>query len=153
MNIQNAIADLQLVGTSVRKINLENTFTFYSDTDAVQKRFDLNYHVGNISKEEDCFWGCVILNLVINISDNEEKEDTKPKSLSFEIEIEGCFTYGGDDEPDFREMLEINGTASVYSIARSMVTTITSQTFNGDKVVLPMLNFFDLANSNESENE
>lgn len=152
MNIQNAIADLQLVGTSVRKINLENTFTVFCDTETVQKRFDLNCHVGNISKEDDGFWGCVILNLVINIKD-DENEDTEEKTLSFEIEIEGCFTYDGDDESDFREMLEVNGTASVYSIVRSMVMTVTSQTFNGDKVILPMLNFFDLANSSKIENE
>ncbi|PKM74999.1 MAG: hypothetical protein CVU92_03670 [Firmicutes bacterium HGW-Firmicutes-17] len=151
MNIQNAIADLQLVGTSVRKINLKNSLTVFFDDDTVQKRFDLKSHIGNVSKQESCFWGNVVLNLNVAISDNED-EGADP-ALSLEFEIEGAFTYQGDDESDFKELLEINGSATVYSIARSMVTTISSQSFNGDKIILPMLNFFDLFMGSKQENE
>lgn len=148
MNITKSIATLQLLGTTIRKINLENNFVIFSDSDKVEKQIDLNCKFGNINKDDDAFWGSSILDLSIDIRNHEDNED---RSLVIKLELEGCFSYQGDDEDEFKELLEINGSASLYSIARSIITMFTSQAFDGDKVILPMLNFFDLVNDSKQE--
>lgn len=143
MNLQNAIADFQLKGTSIKRIDLNNDFVQYSDNERTEKKFNVSYNIEEISERDDGnSLGTMVLLLEIEIS----QEDNK---LNILLEIEGCFSYNGDSKDEFMEMLEINGSATMYSIARSIILTITSQTFAGEKILLPMVNFFKLREENE----
>ena len=48
--------------------------------------------------------------------------------------------------------MELNGCATLYSIARSFLMSTTSQVFSNGAVILPMINFFDFKNE-ENKND
>ena len=55
--------------------------------------------------------------------------------------IEGCFNAPSEmGEETFKNMLEVNGITSLYSIARGFVQSTSSQTLLTGSVLLPMIN-------------
>lgn len=67
--------------------------------------------------------------------------------MSMHLEMHGGFASEKTttmSEQDFAERLEINGTVALYSIARSIVLSVTSQANMGESVMLPMINVFHL---------
>lgn len=79
-----------------------------------------------------------ILNLNINLDVTLNKQKT-----SITLILEGCFNASAESlENEFIYMLNLNGVTALYSIARSIILSISAQTFHSGKITLPM---FDVA--------
>lgn len=140
MNTKKIASDFQLIGTAVRHIDFKNDFVSIDERSAdFEKTFDLDYKVINISKsaDENQWIGLSLLTIDVNLENGMS-------SMSMHIVIEGAFSCSStvDKEP-FKNMIEINGGASIYSIARGFITSITSQAMCGGEVILPMINVYD----------
>lgn len=136
MDINKSLSAFQFVGSSVRHLNIDNSFVRYTDSEDIEKKFGINTEIidiGNDDKDKNSLLG--ILRLIVKLDINN-----KEKNFSITLAIEGCFKANNIDEEKFKTMLELNGATTLYSCARSVITSITSQTFSGDHIILPMIN-------------
>ena len=77
--------------------------------------------------------------LQIDISLKSEEPDSIEDTIKFVIEGEFSSDKSIDDDK-FMELLNINGGAALYSIARSKIESISSIVYSEGKVLLPMIN-------------
>ena len=71
--------------------------------------------------------------------------ENKNRKLSITLSIEGGFVAPLEvPEDEMKELLSLNGCATLYAIARAQIVTITSQSLSGGQLILPMTNFFKL---------
>ena len=77
------------------------------------------------------------MSLDIILDQNEEEESTD----KFKIIMEGEFSSPSAIEDEkFMELLNINGGAALYSIARAKIEAISSLIYSEGKILLPMIN-------------
>lgn len=153
MNINEVVSDFQIIGHSIKALELHNSFLFFgSDDDSIQREFLASYDLGDpfdMESEENSIGGVVTLYLDVNIY-NEEATAT------IHLELEGGFLLNNSkDEELLKSMLSINGTAALYSIGRGIISGITSQmALDGSgTIMLPMINTFELNNALREEAE
>ena len=69
------------------------------------------------------------------------------------MSIEGCFNASSEfGEENFKNMLELNGIASLYSIARGFVQSTSSQTLLAGSVLLPLINVIEYSRNVNKNN-
>lgn len=147
MNAENIKSGFQLLATSIKHIEVNNSFTYFDDNEEIDRKYDVTYEIDDISRDDhDTILGTISLN-VIAIVKNKDAE------MNFNLIIQGCFMSEDDTKSEeFRDMLEINGCATLYSISRAMILNISSQSCFGAHILLPMINLFKLKEKN-NENE
>lgn len=135
----------QLIGTSVKELNIQNDFNRLIFDSETEKVFDLNYKITDIkSINDNVLQGKMNLYLVIEL-----KRDAG--SFNFSLVLEGCFVIGADQKDAFEQMLTINGASTLYSIARTIVLSVCGVSVSGDQIILPMINFVKVAHERVTE--
>lgn len=130
------ISHFQILGSTIKSVKIKNDFLVMSNSKNMKKKIDLSHLLGNIETLEDgeVLSGTIILNIKVSISENKKK-------YSLDMAIEGCFNAPSQmGEETFKNMLEVNGISSLYSIARGFVQSTSSQTMLTGSVLLPMIN-------------
>ena len=136
MSIKNS-SPFQIIGNRILSVNIDNSFFNLTDDNIAEKSFDYNSEIGNIIKDEKEMLGTVRLSLAIKIEGVQAEQQ-----YSFDLTLEGCFSTNLDtDEDEFKSMLKINGSAALFSIARSFIIGTSSQTCLSGQIILPMVNF------------
>lgn len=75
----------------------------------------------------------------INVAVLQENQELDPDT--FDLVIEGAFSSPAEiSDEDFMGLLNINGGAALYSIARAKIEAISSLTYAEGKILLPMVN-------------
>ena len=139
MDVKNCIADFQLIGTKTTTIALKNTFLQLPPLEQLKLQYDVEYEITSLQKDDSVWIG--ILNLSVKASARENKS----RKLSISLSIEGGFVAPLEvPEDEMKELLSLNGCATLYAIARAQIVTITSQSLSGGQLILPMTNFFKL---------
>ena len=70
---------------------------------------------------------------------------TQAGPLHLNMDIQGCFKASQEtSKEEFNKMLSINGCAALFSIARSIIVSVTSQSLVQGSILLPMVNIFNL---------
>lgn len=135
MNTNQFLADFQFIGNSIRKLNCRNDFVVVPDEPKVKRSFDVSSSIKSIDLQEGNHFGLLSMDISIKISHAGRK-------FVLSLTIEGCFIASAEKLPidAFRQMLEMNGSATLYSVARSMVISYTSQMFASGAIMLPMIN-------------
>lgn len=130
-------------GSKIKKLNYTNPF-INLPKDA-RYSVDVDYTVDEAKKDDYGHRGIITLYIVMKI---KHKKNTS----TLRLEIEGCFDLADDSIPDdsFEHMLQLNGTTMLYSIARSIIQTITSQSYLNGSVALPMINVISLYESKKA---
>lgn len=149
MNVEKIKSGFQLLATSILKLDFKNNFVIMNDSIKVERTLDTSYDINDIThdEEENLLMGTITLNVLALIK-SEEAE------MNINMNLQGCFiSEKTDDIEAFKKMLGINGCATLYSIARSIILSITSQACAGAHVLLPMINIFELNESSEKEQE
>ena len=144
MNTETIKSEFQFIGNSIEALNIHNDFIMLPD-DGLTKQIDVSYAIKNISKDKDGIWG--IVNLYVDCSLVSDKKDESDEQGEFKIGLilNGCFTDKKDiSNEEFEKMLKINGCAAMYSIARSIIIGISSQSVVDGSIILPMINVFKL---------
>lgn len=151
MNIQDVISDFQIVGYRIKQLSLTNDFVFFDpESENVTREIDVQYEISDpyyYEDDENAIGGTVVLYIDVNVFDDEEK-------IAINLELEGGFCQNDNKDIElFKNMLEINGCASLYSIGRGIVTSVTSQMCVNGTVTIPMINTFKLKEKRDTEDE
>ena len=144
------LADFQYVGSSIRSFKIKNDFIVLNNNDKLKRDIKVSHKIEPIETINDnsLFSGILLLNIKVTIS-------AEKKKYIIDLTIEGCFNAPIEIGEDlFKEMLQLNGVTSLYSIARGFVQSTTSQTLAVGNVLLPMFNVAAYSKDlNEKESE
>lgn len=143
MEANKMMSPFRFMASHILELHIDNTYIQLDDSPINQKSVNISHKVPEIVEQDDSWIGLVELSIKVNISENnEEIVDVPPSKYSLDMKIEGGFTAGKDmPKEEFEQMLHINGTAALYSIARGFIISTSSQTLVSGQVVLPLLNF------------
>lgn len=144
MKPKNIHSPFQLKDHYVDELIVKNKSIVLSRDDQHNLR-DISIIGAEVKDDLDNFTGS--LSLSINVS-CKRKDDSK-STISVKIVLTGIFLAGKSEEMDlkkFQDMLILNGATSLYSIARAIIATTTAQCLSSGKVLLPMVNIFEMLN-------
>lgn len=143
MDVNNIIADFQLLGTTILFLNIENSFVHIEKQSELEKSMDVEYEILNEKEDDNMRFGKIRIYVNLSISSDEDSMDVK-------LVLEGAFMSSLEiSKETFHEFLSLNACATLYSIARSIITSITSQTCSGGQLILPMINVFKIKEEKE----
>lgn len=137
MDAKKIKAPIQLVGTSIVDLHINNGFVAYNEMTSGEKSIDVAYAVRDIRLSQDQTKKNGLLDLIISLSATIDG-----RTFELRMVIRGFFEIPAENEDaDFKKMLEINGCAALYSMARASVSSISTQLFTVGNIVLPLVNF------------
>ncbi len=143
MNIETIQSNFQFIGNTIRELNIHNDFVNLPKEDA-KREFDVSYDIESITIEDNEAWGIINLYVNCSVTSTTTDDDDKPDEYEISLVLNGCFKDDITNEDKFKEMLEINGCAVLYSIARSIITSVSSLTLFDGSITLPMINVFEM---------
>lgn len=150
MNIKEIASDFTFIGNRISELKLKNDFIYIEDHSALSKEFDVTYDIECINVDESNIWGTINLYVSCLVKEETENSNDTSSELSIKLALNGCFSDNNDvSEEVFKKMLSVNGCAALYSIARSIITSIASQTALNVSIILPMINTFELVEKTE----
>ncbi len=143
MDTQKMESPFRFMASRILELHIDNTYVELHNSPDNYKSIDVSHNISEILEQDNGWLGAVELSISVNITDSlEEKDDTSAKKYILNMRIEGGFSSGRNmSKEEFEQMLHINGSAALYSIARGFIISTTSQTLVGGQVVLPLLNF------------
>ncbi len=129
------LSQFQIIGSCIKNVKIKNDFISLGSGGAVKRKIDVSHTITSINTDdEQTLTGTILVNIKAVIT-------AKKRKYSIDMSIEGCFEAPSEmGEKTFREMLQVNGLTSLYSIARGFVQSTTSQTLVSGSVLLPMFN-------------
>ena len=144
-------ATLQIVGTRITNLNITNDFAAIPpDSECT---LALDYEIGEIntiaesaSVPDDTigYVATAVLTVTVECIGGD-------KSMRIELSTEACFMYRDEDKEAFHKLLQLNGAATLYSIARGQIISITSQCTNGGSIIVPLLNFSEVGSLTQKQ--
>ena len=142
MNTNEIMSEFQIIGTTIKRLTLDNDYIFIDErNEDVKREIDVYYKINNIFPadiEENSIMGTLEMTIDVGLS-------TETNSMELELVIEGGFSLmNSTNEDELRQFLSVNGCASVYSIARGIVSSITCHICPNGNILLPMINVFRL---------
>ena len=127
----------QLIRTFVSSLSIQNTCLETSLNTNGERKIDVSYEILHKSITDDNNH-LALLAMTIKI-------ETKTDDGLFDLDmtIQGVFTASAKDTPEkvFIKMLRVNGCSALYSVARGVICSISSQLFTGGNVIIPLVNF------------
>ena len=141
--VSDYMSKFRFVGSSVKSIEIDNPFvSFPADS---EKTFDVVYKRILIEDCPENKQGIIQLDITVNLEKNDRK-------FKLHLVNEGCFSVPKETpDEEFEKILAINGRAALYSVSRAYIITVSSSTFMGGAVILPMLNFVKANDIEQSE--
>lgn len=147
MNTDKIKADFQFLNSQVTKFSINNNMINLKGK-TVHIDCDMDYDIGDCREVENGFWGTLyfIVKLSAKIKDKDDEV------FDIYLKIKGNFAGSKNTSIDhFKNMLEINGTATLSQISRAYITSVTS--LSGIiPINLPMINIYSLKKRKEKEN-
>lgn len=134
MNLNSITADINFEYSVIKEISLKTTTNeILEDT---QKSFGLDIKCSNPINIGERKFGKLLLILNITLNSKESSGDDNIKLV-----MEGLFSSESTIEDDkFLELLNVNGGAALYSIARAKIESISSLAYDKGKLLIPMIN-------------
>ncbi len=146
MDFNKISADLDFIASVVH--NIEMNANMVAITSATKQTFDLDIKCTNPVIENESKFGKLLMQINVKLQDENELPDT------LTMVLEGVFSADENmDDDKFMELLNINGGAVLFSIARSKIEVISSLTYIEGKITLPMVNiiqYFQERNNDQS---
>ena len=135
MNLNQVTANLDFVTSSIHSLNVNSKMLRISN--ANKREFGLDIKCSKPSTTDNIKYGKLLMH--VDVSVMHENADLAPDT--FDLVIEGVFSSPADiSDDEFMSLLNINGGAALYSIARAKIETISSLTYSDGKILLPMIN-------------
>lgn len=149
MDFNKITAELDFVGSSIHNVEIKADMIRISNS--TKKSFGLDIKCSKPLIKENEKFGKLLMQVEVSLF----KEDEELEPDSFKIVIEGVFK-ASNEIPDekFMELLNVNGGAALFSIARSKIEVLSSLTYTEGKIVLPMINIIQyFAERNTPKND
>lgn len=136
MELNLITAGIELIGTTIKSINVENNIV---DVEREAKRsFGLNINEPQFEKFDNDYFSKMSIDFEVDIEQSEEQR------CKIELSLEGAFISGQEiDEDAFKQLVIVNGAAAIIGIARGKLETITANIFNNGKIVIPFVNVIE----------
>ena len=135
MELNKIIAELDFVEATIHSIQMSNNTLNLSESS--EKSFGLDIKHSQPVVKEDKKYGKLLLEINILI----KPENPELKQDAIKLVMEGLFSTSNTMEDDrFLQLLNINGGAALYSIARAKIEAISGLVYNDGKILLPMIN-------------
>ena len=135
MNLNQIAANLNIVTTVVHNITANCKMFKISDTN--KREFSLDIKCSKPTINENTKYGKLLMQISVSIM--QENAELTPDT--FNLVIEGIFSSASDlSDEEFLELLNVNGGAALYSIARAKLEAFSSLTYAEGKILLPMVN-------------
>lgn len=136
MNTDKIMADFQFLNNKVIEFTIENSLLNIKDK-VIKVDFDMDYDIVSCNEVEDGYLGVVDF-IVNSIGKIEESE-----SFKIHLKMRGNFIgFKRNLNMDkFKEMLEVNGAATLSQISRAYITSTTSLS-GMPSINLPMVNIY-----------
>jgi hypothetical protein len=140
----NCIVDgIRLVGTAIKKLNIENNIADIGYNG--KNNFGFNINEPEFKTGSDYVMANMLIDFEIEISYGEQ-------SCKIQMTMEGAFVSNGTIDLDsFKNMVIINGAAALIGIARGKIEAISGNIFNNGKITIPFVNVFDYYKSMSNE--
>jgi len=142
---------MQIAGTRIAQLEIKNDFVMFPDES--ECFLDLEYEVDTIKSFEEAGFGnesetgYVATATLTTVAEGRAGD----QALHVEISTEACFFCVGEYKEEFEKLVHSNGAATLYSIVRGQIISITSQCTNGGAIILPMLNFSEVVGMTKKE--
>lgn len=135
MKLNEVTANLDIVASFVHSLDVRTKmFKIANDN---KKEFSLDIKCSKPVIEDEYKIGKLLMH--INVSIFQENQELTPDT--FDLVIEGIFSSPTEiPDEEFMGLLNINGGAALYSIARAKIEAISSLTYAEGKILLPMVN-------------
>lgn len=138
-------SSFQFIGSHINSFSQSNDFlSITSDMDLI-RAVDVEYSVSDVQEADDSdLFGVLTLFIKVNVKEKGGKRSNK--KYKGNLRITGFFK--SDKElgvQNFAKMLEINGCASLFSIARSFFISISAQSMLDGQITLPLLNIVNMS--------
>ena len=148
MDFNKITADLDFVGSSIH--NVEINADMIKISNQTKKAFALDIRCSKPLIKDDAKFGKLLMQVDVSL----KKEDETLEPDTFKVILEGVFKASAElDDDKFMELLNINGGASLFSIARSKIEVLSSITYSEGKVLLPMINVIQYFQERNTNNE
>lgn len=136
MKTDKIMADFQFLNNKVIEFSIENNLLNIKDK-VIKVNFDMDYDIVSCNEVEDGYLGVVDF-IVNSIGKIEESE-----SFKIHLKMRGNFIgFKRNLNMDkFKEMLEVNGAATLSQISRAYITSTTSLS-GMPSINLPMVNIY-----------
>ena len=135
MKLNEVTANLDIIASSVHSLDVKSKM--FKITNENKREFSLDIKYSKPIVNDDCKIGKLLMH--INVSILQENQELEPDTL--DLVIEGAFSSPAEvSDEEFMGLLNINGGAALYSIARAKIEAISSLTYAEGKILLPMVN-------------
>lgn len=135
MDFNKITADLDFVGSSIHNVEIKADMVKISNT--TKKSFGLDIKCSSPLVKDNEKFGKLLMQVDVSLF----KEDEELEPDTFKVIIEGLFKTSTEiPDEKFMELLNVNGGAALFSIARSKIEVMSSITYSEGKIVLPMIN-------------
>ena len=136
MELNYVVDGIELLGVTVRKLNIDNTIV---DVEKDGKRnFGLCINEPEFQKTENGFLGQMQIDFEVEINQSESQ------TCKLQLVLEGAFLSECNmEEKQFKELVIVNGAAALIGVARGKIEAISANVFNNGKIVIPFVNVID----------
>ncbi len=134
------VSDFKLNGTSIQNLTFESSIVTLG-ADAV---FSINLDISATPPQTDTELKARFSRLLLTVSGNATSPVIQDAKTDFHLVLEGEFTSSLEMPAEqFENLLWHNGTATLYSIARSKLEAISALAYHSGKITLPMINIVE----------
>lgn len=143
------LASIQMKGNRIKYLNIENGFITLSLDDVEVKEFSVDSTALELEQSNDTensYTG--VEELTVSICLQKEK-----RGMKIQLTIEAGFDITASTKEEAFELMDLNGSTAMFSIARSLVLTFTAQTYIGKPLILPMINMIALKQRKKNQEQ
>lgn len=144
MKIDKIKADFQFLNNKVVEFTIQNILLNTIDK-VIKVDYDMDYEIVSCNELEDGYLG--VLDFIVNLTGKTEDSEL----FRMHLKMRGSFIgYNNNLSIDkFKEMLEVNGTATLSQISRAYITSVTA--LSGiHSINLPMVNIYAMKKSKDN---
>jgi len=139
INSKEVLADFQFIANRIAKFSIE-TKDIENKGKKAQFTFDFDYNILQLEEEEDRYIGC------IEFVSSVRAKIKKSNLFKLDLSMEGIFVgnHKNITIDKFKEMLELNGVATLSQICRAYILSVSSLSGINPAIKLPMINVISL---------
>lgn len=136
MDTKNISSPFQLRQNNVLEFKFSNNEGILVNGENIKRVYDVDYDIVHIWENKESHLG--IVELTIQAKRLIENND---KKFQLKLRVNGIFLAPLDmPKETFTHMLELNGVAALYNIARGKISSLSSLCYPSEPVTIPMIN-------------
>lgn len=148
MKLNQVTANLDFIASTIQSLNVDSKL--HRITSENKREFCLDIKCTKPIVKENAKFGKLLMRVGVTVM----HENAELPADTFDLVIEGVFSAPATiDDEEFLGLLNVNGGAALYSIARAKIESISSLTYMEGKILLPLVNIVQYYKERDQEDE